>query len=98
MRIVWTLVKVIVGLAILIPVAAIALGAAVGVLGLVVGLAAAAIKLAVVALVAVGAVKLLSRLFRGPAPRPQAPIHHALPPRDPHYEAAMRELELELGR
>ena len=98
MRLIWTLVKVVIGLAIAIPVAILVLGTAIGALGLLVGLAAAVLKLAIIALVALGAVKLLARLFRGPSPRPYvAAPSYALPPADPHYEAAMRELDRELG-
>ena len=97
MRFVWTLVKVAIGLAIAIPVTILALGAAIGVLGALVGLAAFALKLAVVALLAVGCVKLLSRLVRGPSPASARPMVRELPPVDPHYEAAMRELDRELG-
>jgi hypothetical protein len=98
MRLIWTLVKVVIGLAVAIPIAIIVLGTALGALGLLVGLATAVLKLAIVALVALGAVKLLSRLFRGPSPRPHtAAPSHVLPPVDPHYDAAMRELDRELG-
>ena len=95
MRIIWTLVKVIVGLAIAIPLALIVLSTAVGIFGALIGLAFFALRIAVLVLLGVLGFKLVGRLFRStPAPRP------ALPPPapvDPHYEAAMRELEQELG-
>lgn len=96
MRPIWTLLKVIIGLAIAIPVAMIVFATTLGVLGAMIGLAFVALKLAIFALIAVGAFKLLSRLFRS-SPAPAAPLARSLPPADPHYEAAMRELELELG-
>ena len=98
MRILWTLAKVVIGLAIAIPVALIALivlGAAIGVLGAMVGLAVLALKLAVILLVAVGCVRLVRRLFRGPAPA--RPVAGALPAADPYYRAAMQELDLEFS-
>jgi len=96
MRIIWTLVKVIIGLAIAIPLAMIVFATTLGVLGALIGLAFVALKFAVFALIAVGAFKLLSRLFRS-TPASAGPAAKALPPVDPHYAAAMRELDLELG-
>jgi hypothetical protein len=97
MRLVWTLVKVVVGLAIIVPITVVALGAAVGVLAVVLGLAALALKLAILALIAVGCVRLVARLFRGPTPARERPVARELRAADPHYEAAMRELDIELG-
>ena len=96
MRIIWTLVKVIIGLAIAIPLAIFVLATSLGVLGALIALAFLALKFAVIALLAVGAFKLLARLFRS-TPAPAGQVSKALPPVDPHYDAAMRELELELG-
>jgi membrane protein YdbS with pleckstrin-like domain len=95
MRIIWTLLKVIIGLAIAIPLAIVVFATTLGVLGALIGLAFFALKIAILALVVVGAFKLVSRLF-GSKPAPMAPAR-SLPPADPHYEAAMRELEFELG-
>ena len=95
MRIIWTLVKVIIGLAIAIPLALIVLSAAVGIFGALIGLAFFALRIAVFVLLGVLGFKLIGCLFRStPAPRPALP---AAAPVDPHYEAAMRELEQELG-
>lgn len=95
MRIIWTLVKVIVGLAIAIPLALIVLSTAVGVFGALIGLAFFALRIAIVVLLVMLGVRLVGRLFRStPTPRPALP---APAPVDPHYEAAMRELERELG-
>ena len=96
MRIIGTLVKVIVALAIAIPLAMIVFATTLGVLGALIGLAFIALKFAVFALIAVGAFKLLARLFRS-TPAPTGQVSKALPPVDPHYDAAMRELDLELG-
>jgi hypothetical protein len=98
MRVIWTLVKVVIGLAIAIPLAMIVFATTLGVLGALIGLAFIALKFAVLALLAVGAFKLLARLFRStPSPAPAAPVSRALPPADPYYDAAMRELEVEMG-
>jgi hypothetical protein len=97
MRIIWTLLKVIIGLAIAIPVAIVLFATTLGVLGAMLGLAFFALKFAIVALVVIGGFKLLSRLF-GSTPSSPAPAGKSLPaPADPHYDAAMRELELHLG-
>ena len=96
MRLLWTVLKVVVGLAIAIPIAIIVLATALGILGALVGLAVLALKLAFFALVAWGLFRLATRIFGGP-PRPERSALEALPPADPHYEAAMRELDRELG-
>jgi hypothetical protein len=96
MRVVWTLLKVVIGLAIAIPVAVIVLGIAGALLGTLFGLAVLALKLVVGLLVVVGLFKLGTRLFRGPVKTTQPPVIRDLPRPDPHYEAAMRELDQEL--
>ena len=96
MRIIWTLLKVIIGLAIAIPLAIVVFATTLGVLGALLGLAFFALKLAIFALVVVAGFKLVSRMFRSKS----APVTNrarTLPPADPHYDAAMRELEIELG-
>lgn len=96
MRLIWTLVKVIIGLAIAIPLAIFLFATTLGVLGAFLALAFVALKLAVVALVGLSLFKLAVRLVgskRAHAP----PTEKALPPVDPHYDAAMRELDAELG-
>jgi len=96
MRILWTLLKIVVALAIAIPLSIIVLGTALGILGAMVGLAIIALKFAIIGLIAWGAFRLVARLVgvsAGTARR------NALPeaaPVDPHYEAAMRELDQEL--
>jgi hypothetical protein len=96
MRTIWTLLKIIIVIAIAIPLAMFVLATAFGVLGALLGLAFLALKLAIVALLVVGGFKLLKRIFGGKR-APEPPVARALPPVDPHYAAAMRELDLELG-
>lgn len=96
MRFIWTLVKVALAVAIVVPLCIIALGVGLGILGALFGLAIVVLKLAVLALVGYGVFKLAARLIGGPkAPTP--PAVKQLPTYDPHYEAAMRELDRELG-
>jgi hypothetical protein len=97
MRLLWTLLKVALALALVIPVSIIVLTMALGVLGALFGLAVLTLRIAVVGLIAWGAFSLVSRLFRGPTPRAQPSEMKELPKVDPHYEAAMRELDRELG-
>ena len=97
MRILWTLLKVIVGLAIAIPVGFLVLTLAAGVLGALLGLTILAIKLACVGLAGYVVYRVVRRLF-APAPKPIAPAHRELPAVDPYYDAAMRELNSELGQ
>ncbi len=97
MRILWTLFKIIVGLAIAIPVGLLALALTVGAVGTVIGLAIAALKLACVAFVGYGLYR-FARFVLAPAPKPTLPPVNELPPADPYYQAAMRELDSELGR
>lgn len=98
MRILWTLIKVIVALAIAIPLGIVVLGAVLGVVGVLIGLAVLALKVACVAFVGYGAYRVARHLF-WPAPKP--PATRALPDAerstDRYYEAAMRELDAELG-
>ena len=97
MRVLWTLLKVVIALVVAIPVSILVLATALGILGALVGVAVLALKIAVFALVGWGAFRLVARLMGGPARgAPKSPISE-LPPVDPHYEAAMRELDRELG-
>lgn len=96
MRIIWTLLKVIIGLAIAIPLAILVFATTLGVLGAVIGIAFFALKLAILAFIGLCVFRLGSKLF-GSKPTFAEPISRALPPADPHYNAAMRELEIELG-
>jgi hypothetical protein len=97
MRILWTLLKIIIGLAIAIPLGIVALVLMLGVLGGLLGLAIVALKLAFVGFIGYGLFRLARRVL-APAPKPNAKPVHELPMPDPYYEAAMRELDAEMGR
>lgn len=92
MKVLWTLVKVAVALALVIPVSLLMLG----VIGTVLGLALMLLRLAVLGLLVYGAFKLVTRLIRGPAPRVAPREAPRLSSVDPYYQAAMRELDVEL--
>ena len=96
MRILWTLIKVIIGLAIAIPLGIVALGVTIGVVGVVLSLAILALKLACVGFVGYGLYRLV-RHFVAPSPAAMRTVA-SLPMPDPYYDAAMRELEMEMGR
>jgi hypothetical protein len=95
MRAIWTLLKVVIGLALVIPISIIVLATALGILGTLIGIAILSLKVVVLALIGYGMFRLLARLLGGPKSTPQR--IESLPPADPHYEAAMRELDRELG-
>lgn len=96
MRVIWTLLKVVIALALVIPLSIIVLATALGILGTLIGIAVLSLKVAVLALIGWGVFRLFARLFGGPARSTPQRIE-SLPPVDPHYEAAMRELDRELG-
>ncbi len=96
MRTLWTFFKIIVGFAIAIPVGILLLALTFGVLGALIGLATMALKFAVIAVVGYGLFR-LARSMIAPTPKPAVPEIRELPPVDPYYEAAMRELNTELG-
>jgi hypothetical protein len=99
MKVLWTLLKVVVALLVVVPVSIIVLATALGILGALVGLAVLGLKLAVFGLICWAAFRLLARVFRGPsrARKKNQMAELPLSPVDPHYEAAMRELDRELG-
>jgi hypothetical protein len=97
MRIMWTLFKIIIVLAITIPVALFALALAAGILGTVVGLALTALRIACIALVGYGVYRIARFLF-APTSASAKPVVSELPAADPYYVAAMRELDSELRR
>ena len=97
MRLLWTLGKALLVLVLIVPVAMIALVTMLGLLGAVLGLTILGIKLAIVGLIGWGAFRLLRALFGSSSPSPRVETFAQLPPRDVHYEAAMRELDRELG-
>ena len=97
MKPLWTLLKVVIAIAIAIPVFVIVLATTLGILGALFGLAVLALKVAFVALIGVGAFRLIARLLGGPRTSARRYEIPAAAPIDPHYEAAMRELDQELG-
>ena len=97
MRLLWTLLKLVIALALVIPVSIIVLATALGLFGALLGLAVLTLRLAVICLIARGLFRLGTRLFGGSASRSRPNEVRELPPVDPHYEAAMRELDRELG-
>ena len=94
MKVLWTLFKVVIALALAIPLSILVLATALGVLGALVGVAILALKVAVCAAVGFVVFRVVARLLGGPS---QPKRISELPPVDPHYEAAMRELDRELG-
>jgi len=98
MRFLWTLLKVALALALVIPVSIIVLATALGLFGALVGLSLVALRIAIVCLILWAGFRLFKWAFLGTAPQPSAREIRALPPVDPHYEAAMRELDRELGQ
>jgi hypothetical protein len=97
MKVFWTIVKVVLGLAILVPVSIIVLSIALGALGALVGLAFAVLRLAVLGLLAWGVFKVGSLLFGGRRTTSPPEKLKELPPVDPYYEAAKRELDQHIG-
>src|ERR1041384_599614 len=97
MRILWKLLKVIVGLAIAIPLIVVVLVGTLGVLGTLFGLAIVALKLVCIGLAGYGLFRLARYVF-GSVPKATPPVVRELPARDLYYEAAMRELDSELRR
>lgn len=97
MRMLWKFVKVVAVLVLAIPVSLFVLTTAVGALGALFALALLAVRVAVVGLIVWGAYRLIKALVSDPA-EPKRPSELAAPPRvDPYYEAAMRELDRDVG-
>src|SRR5262245_57781851 len=97
MKVLWTIVKVVLGLAILVPASIIVLSIALGTLGALFGLAVAILRLAVLGLCVYGVFKVGSVLFGSGRRRDEYVKPKQLPPIDPYYEAAKRELDQEMG-
>ena len=98
MRVLWTLLKVIIAIAI--PVAFLALALTAGLVGTLIALAVIALKLAIVGAIGYGLFRLARAVLAPSRNVPTAPIRElsaAAPSRDPYYEAAVRELDAELG-
>jgi hypothetical protein len=97
MRSLWKLFKVVLAAAILIPVGMFAIAVTFGVLGTMVGIAMLLIRLACLGLVAYGVYRVARMFFGSSSSRPITPPPvRSLPPSDPYYEAAMRELDAEI--
>jgi hypothetical protein len=98
MRILWTLLKVMIGLAVAIPVAFLALALTAGLVGTLVALAFIALKLAIVGCLGYGLFR-LARAVLAPSPKaaPAPVLEPSTPTPDPYYNAAVRELDAELG-
>jgi hypothetical protein len=92
MKVLWTLLKVAAALVLVIPVSLLLLG----VVGTVLGLAVMLLRLALLGLLVFGAFKLIARLMRGPKPRVEPKVIPQLSSVDPYYQAAMRELDMDL--
>lgn len=97
MRFLWTLVKVVVVLAIAIPLCLFAFAVTMGVVGIVLRLAILALRVAILGVIGYVGFRVLRRIFGGSA-RPPAPPIRQLPVVDPYYQAAMRELDSEIGK
>ena len=97
MKVLWTLAKVVLALALLIPASIIVFATALGIFGALVGLAFVVLRLAVLGLIGYGLFRLAMFLFGGRSPAPARPAVQELPPVDPYYEAAKRELDRDLG-
>jgi hypothetical protein len=98
MRALWTLLKVMIGLAVAIPVAFLALALTAGLVGTLFAVLVIAVKLAIVGAIGYGLYRLARAMF-APSPKaPSAPIRElSTPAPDPYYDAAVRELDAELG-
>ena len=97
MRILWTVLKIIIALAVAVPLGIVALVLTLGVLGALFGLAVLALKLVCIGLVVYGAFRLLRHLLGGGSTRRREAAVRELPAPDPYYRDAMRELDAELG-
>jgi hypothetical protein len=95
MKALWTIGKVMLAVLVGIPLAMIAFGLLLGALGAVLGVLMLALRLAVIGVVVWLVYRLLSAMFGG-ARVPTTARVQALPPVDPYFEAAKRELDQEL--
>ena len=97
MRLLWTLGKVLLALILVVPAAMIVLVTMLWLLGTVLGLTIFAIKLLMLGVIGWGAIRLFKALFGSSSSHPRVETPVLSPSRDLHYEAAMRELDQELG-
>lgn len=96
MRILWTLFKVALGLALAIPLGIVVLVLGLAILGMFFGLAVLTLKLFAIAFIGYGLFKVARYLFAGTSKAKAQPTRD-LPLPDPYYAAAMRELDAEMG-
>ena len=96
MRTLLKLAKVVLGLAIAIPVVFVVVAVSLGILGTVLGLVEIAAKVLCVGLVGYGLFR-LGRYFFAPAEKAEVRPLRNLPLPDPYYNAAMQELDVHLG-
>jgi len=89
MRLLWTFVKVVLTLCLVVPVAIIALSVSLGILGALVSIAVMVLRLAFFGLIV--------WWRRTPSVETGTPVIRNLPRLDPYLEAAKRELDQELG-
>ena len=97
MRILWMIAKLAIALVVVVPISIIVLGLTLGLFGALIGVAIVILRLAVFGLLAWGLFRLAGGLLGGGARDAHSETIAQLPPQDPHYEAAMRELDRELG-
>ena len=100
MRVLGTILKMALALALVVPVSIIVLATALSIFGALLGLAILALKIAVGGLIAWGMFRLARALLGGrreQSPPPDSVAVRQLPAIDPYYEAAKRELDRELG-
>lgn len=97
MRLLWTVLKVVIALVIAIPLSILVLATALGILGTLIGVAILALKVGVIALIGWGVFRVVGHVLGGGSRPKPATASKQLPPPDRYYEAAMRELDRELG-
>ena len=97
MRVLWTLLKVIIGLAIAIPVAFLALALTAGLIGTLIALALIALKLAIVGAIGYGLFRLARAVLAPSRKVPPAPVRGCPRLSSIRTRAAVRELDVELG-
>lgn len=91
----WKLFKVAVVVAITIPVCLFAFAITAGIVGTLLRLAVLAFRVALLGAIGYVGFKVLKAVFGKPAPA--TPQVKSLPSVDPYYQAAMRELDAEMG-
>jgi hypothetical protein len=96
MRFLWTMLKVAMVLAIAIPLCILAFAVTAGIVGTLFALAIMALRVVFVAALAYVGFRVVRRLFGGSRKAPPPEVHQ-LPSVDPYYQAALRELDAEMG-